>query len=336
MNDFFSQNNRSKGLMKKSNFSLCSIIVLNYNSKLYLKKCLDSFVKQTYPNFEVIVVDNASTDGSLKILKSFPKVRLIKNKSNLGFAGGNNVGIKKSKGEYVAIIDSDTIADKNWLSELVRVAETDKKIGVVGGKVYHLISGQKKSNILQYAGGKLHKFLNFYLFTTKRGNNKKDVGQYEKIKETDFVYGCAFLVKRSVINKVGLMDEKYFMYGEEIDWHYRIKEVGYKILYAPAARIWHFGSPGVGKVSYKKTFYIQRSNIRVVIKLFDLHWVAWYVFFSEPAHIFLKIIYGLFRKTLRDDLHAMYEAIKWNVENIDETLSARKKWLKEWKKNKEH
>jgi len=312
--------------MKK--YPLCSMVVVNYNSKAFLKNCLDSLSKQTYPNCEIIVVDNASTDDSLKIVENYPKIKLIKSKTNLGFAGGNNVGIRKSRGKYVVIVDSDVVADENWINELVKVAETDKKIGVVGGKVYHLLHGKKKSNILQYAGGNLHKFLNFYLFTTKTGYNKKDLGQYEKIKETDFVYGCAFLVKRSVINEVGLMDEKYFMYGEEIDWHYRIKEMGYKIVYVPGSKIWHFGSPGVGKVSYKKTYYIQRSNIRVVIKLYEPYWVAWYIFFAEPVHIFLKVIYGLLRKTLKDDLRAMYDAIKWNVENINETLNARKKWLK--------
>jgi hypothetical protein len=306
----------------------CSVIVLNYNSKLYLKNCLDSLSKQNYPNLEIIVVDNASTDDSIKIVRNYPKIKLIKNKLNLGFAGGDNVGIRKSKGKYVVIVDTDTLADENWISELIKVAEMDEKIGVVGGKVYHLLSGGKKSNIIQYAGGKLHKFLNFYLFTTKIGYGKKDMGQYEKIKETDFAHGCAFLIKRSVIDKIGLMDEKYFMYGEETDWHYRAREMGYKVFYSPGAKIWHFGSPGVGKVSYKKTYYIQRSNIRLVIKLFEWYWVAWYIFFSEPVHIFLKIIYGLFKKTIKDDSHAIYDAIEWNLENINETLNARKEWFK--------
>jgi len=309
-------------------YPMCSIIVLNYNSKLFLKNCLDSISKQTYPNFEIIVVDNASTDDSLKILKNYPKIKLIKNRSNLGFAGGNNVGITKSRGKYIVIVDTDTIADKNWISELIKVVEMDEKIGVVGGKVYHLLSGGKKSNTMQYAGGKLHKFLNFYLFTTKIGYGKKDLEQYEKIKEADFAHGCAFLIKRSVIDRIGLMDEKYYMYGEETDCHYRAKEMGYKVFYAPAAKIWHFGSPGIGKISYKKTYYIQRSNIRLAIKLFEWYWVAWYIFFSEPVHIFLKIIHGLLRKTIKDDLHGMYDAIKWNVKNINETLNARKEWLK--------
>lgn len=318
--------------MKK--YPLCSIIILNYNSKLYLKNCLDSLMKQTYPNFEIIVVDNASTDDSLKIMKNYPKIKLIKNKSNLGFAGGNNVGIRSSKGKYVVFIDSDTLVDKNCISELIKVAEMDEKIGVVGCKVYYLLAGNQKSNILQYAGGKLHKFLNFYLFTTKIGNTKKDLGQYEKIKEVDFAHGCAFLIKKSMTDKIGLMDEKYFLYGEETDLHYRAKEVGYKIFYAPEAKIWHFGSPGIGKISYKKTYYITRSNIRLVLKLYEWYWVAWYVLFSEPVHVILQVINSLFKKTTKNDIRAIFDAIKWNLENIDETIKDRKKWMKEKSKIK--
>jgi hypothetical protein len=308
------------------NFPLCSIITVNYNSKPYLKNCLDSLEKQTYPNCEIIVVDNASTDNSIEIVKKYPKIKLIENKINLGFAGGMNTGIRKAKGKYVAMIDSDTIADRNWISELIKVMKSNKSIGIVGGKIYLLTPKGEKTNSLRYVGGKLHKFFNFYLLGSKIGQNKEDTGLYENLIEVDFIHGCGFLVRNDIFNGIGLMDEEYFMYGEEIDWCYRVRDVGYKIFYVPSAIIWHVGSPGVGKVSYKKTYYVQRSNIRLILKLFELHWIIWYVFFSGILHMFLKLSYAMIKGVFTDDLRAIYDAVKWNIKNIKKTLEVRKEW----------
>lgn len=206
---------------KKTRTQVCSVVILNHNGEEFLKECLDSLEKQAYPNYEIIVVDNASTDSSIKLIeRNYPWVRVIKSKTNLGYAGGNNLGIENARGNYIVILNNDTAVDKHWLEELVGIAESDRKIGIVGGKVYYFDCPNK----IQSIGGRLHEWNNFILFGSRIGENQEDIGQYEKCGEIDYALGCAFLIKKEVLENIGLFDEKYFIYNEEIELAYRAKK----------------------------------------------------------------------------------------------------------------
>jgi hypothetical protein len=310
--------------INENGYPLCSIIVLNYNGKNYLKKCLDSLKKLTYPNYEIIFVDNASTDDSIEFVeKNYTEIKIIKNESNLGFAEGNNVGIRNSNGEYIILFNNDVIVDKNWLNETVKIAKSDKKIGIVGGKIYDY-----DSNVLQHAGGRLHKFTNFYLFTSEIGAGEKDVRQYDKIREVDYVICTAILIKKNVIEKIGLMDNGFYpLYGEDIDLNYRVRKMGYRIVYTPSAKVWHIGSGTFGKIPREKKYYIQKNKIRFVLKDYEFYLILWFIF-SQTIHIIFKLFEGIIKKTFRDDLYAIYHGIEWNMKNIQKTLGARKEWHK--------
>jgi len=310
--------------MNKKDFPLCSVIILNYNGKKYLKKCLDSLKKLNYPNYEVIFVDNASTDGSVEFIKkNYPEIKLIENKFNLGFSEGNNVGIRKANGDYIVLFNNDVIIDKNWLNETIKIAKNDEKIGIVGGKIYDY-----NSNILQHVGGRLHKFTNFYLFTSEIGAGERDIGQYDEKREVDYVICTAILIKKNVIKGVGLMDKGFYpIYVEDIDLNYRVKEIGYKVIYVPSAKVWHKGSGTFGKISREKKYYIQKNKIRFILKNFGISLILWSIF-SQTLHIVLKLLNGIIKGTFEDDLYAVYHGIKWNIEHINETLKARRKWLK--------
>lgn len=304
---------------KNTKFPMCSIIILTHNGKKFLGECLDSLKKQTYSNFEIIVVDNASTDSSTKFIeKNYPKVRLIKNKFNLGYAGGNNVGIKNAKGKYIVILNNDTIADREWLKELVMTAKSNKKIGIVGGKVYY----SDHPNKIQSIGGRLREWDNFILFGSRIGKNQEDIGQYEKWGEIDYAIGCAFLIKKEVLNKIGLFDEKYFIYNEEIELSYRAKKAGYKIVYAPKAKIWHHGSAVVRGETYKKVYFTQRNKIRFILKNFELYLIIWNIF-SQSIHFSLKIMFSLVKKNFINTTKGIFDAIKWNLINLKDTIKAR-------------
>ena len=210
------------------NFPMCSVIVLNYNGKNHLKRCLNSLLKQNYQNYEIILVDNASTDGSVNFVKkNYPRIRIIENKKNLGYAEGNNTGIRVANGEYIVILNNDTEVDNEWLRELTVKARDEEKVGVVGGKIYWM----NEPNKIQSIGGKLHIWNNFLFFGTRLGANEIDVGQYEEQREIDYAMGCAFLIKKKVLDKIGLFDSEYFIYNEEIDLQYQVKKIGYKMFF---------------------------------------------------------------------------------------------------------
>lgn len=180
---------------------LVSIIILNWNKKDLTRNCLNSILKNTeYPYYEIIVVDNGSNDGSPQMIKNeYPMVKLIENKRNLGFSKGNNIGIKYSKGDYIFLLNNDTEVTNNWLNSAVKVANSSSKIGIVGCKL--LFPDGK----IQHAGGWMDERAMGHLY----GYGEVDKGQYNKIYEVEFVSGAAMLIKKEVIDKIGLLDEGF-------------------------------------------------------------------------------------------------------------------------------
>ena len=218
------------------NFPLVYIIILNWNGKEDALECLCSVQEVDYPRYQVLVVDNASDDGSPEVIRAaFPAVELIVNESNLGFAAGNNVGIEyalQRGADYVFLLNNDTIVDRMALAELVKACEADPAVGLASPKVYYY----DRPNTIYYAGARRHWLP---LLPNLFGVGEADRGQYEKVEEVDYVWGQAMFIKRRVIEDIGLLDSSFFMYYEDCDYCLRTIEAGHKIVYVPKAIMWH-------------------------------------------------------------------------------------------------
>jgi GT2 family glycosyltransferase len=235
---------------------LVSIITINYNQSGVTLELLRSLRGITYPNIEVIVVDNASPSDEPDIIKSqYPEIVLLKSNKNLGFAGGNNMGIRVSKGEYLLFLNNDTEVDSGFLEPMIELFEKDQAIGMISPKIlFH-----HTPNTIQYAG---YTSMNPYTIRQNLiGYWQKDIGQFNKVTETYSIHGAAMMVPRKVIEDVGMMTEIYFLYYEEHDWCSKIKKAGYSIYYQPQSVVYHKESISTGKESPLKVYYIARNRI---------------------------------------------------------------------------
>lgn len=241
---------------EKEKFPLVSIISVNYNQVDVTCDLLSSLRKISYPNIEIIIVDNASPSEDPAPLKErYPEITLIQSNKNLGFAGGNNLGIRAAKGDYLLFINNDTEVESDFLEPMIELFESDPKIGMISPKIrFH-----HTPDTIQYAG---YTPMNPYTFRQNLiGYRKKDVGQFEDIRETYSIHGAAMMVPAKVVKEVGLMAEQYFLYYEEHDWATRIKKAGYKIFYQPRSLVYHKESISTGKESPLKIYYIARNRI---------------------------------------------------------------------------
>ncbi len=212
------------------------IIILNHNGKEDTIECLESIRAQTYKNYKVCIVDNASTDGSQDYFKeNFSWAMLIENETNLGFAEANNIAIKqamKMKLDSVLLLNNDTKVAPDMLSELIKPMKVNLAIGIAGPKMYYY----NRSDTLWFARGKMDWKTGV---TSHIGGMEQDYGQYNEICDSDFISGCALLIHKNVINKIGLMDERYFYYQEDIDYCTKAIKAGFKCIVAPRAKLWH-------------------------------------------------------------------------------------------------
>lgn len=216
-----------------------SIIILNWNGLEDTIECLESLKKITYPNYEVIVVDNGSRGNDAQVLKEKfgDYIYLIQNDKNYGYTGGSNIGIRyalsNSFPDYFLILNNDVIVAPDFLTEMVKVAESKKQAGVVGPKTY--LYSLPNQLWLAYATIDMHKGR-----TSLVGSGENDNGQYDEVMEVDgYLAGSCLLIKQKVIQNIGLFDESYFCYWDETDYCFRVRKAGYKVIYAPHAKIWH-------------------------------------------------------------------------------------------------
>ena len=224
-----------------------SVVIVNWNTRDILQKCLTSIYEQDDDiELEVIVIDNASTDGSVEMVrKNFPRVSLIENSENRGFAAANNQGMKIAKGRYVLLLNSDTIILDNAISKTISFADTHPEAAVIGCRVLN------PDRTLQPTCFMFPSILNMLLSSTylyKLFPKNKFFGRElmtwwdrNDIREVDVVTGCFMLVRRDAIEQIGTMDERFFIYGEEMDWCYHFKQAGWKIIFTPTGEIIHFG-----------------------------------------------------------------------------------------------
>ncbi|MCK5534758.1 glycosyltransferase [bacterium] len=268
------------------------IVILNWNGLKDTLECLKSLEKLDYSLFKVVIVDNGSEDKQevCLITQKYPWVELIVNKENLGFAGGNNVGIKYALNcgaDYILLLNNDTIVESSLLKELVKVIESNKKIGMAGPKIYY----QNPLDKVWFGGGKIRWWRPVHI-----GEGVVDRGKLEKVKQSDYISGCALLIKKEVIEKIGLLDNRFFLYYEDVDWSLRARKAGYRLMFVPQARVWHKISSSLGKSSVQSIYYGIRNRLLLLQKhahRFE-HWV--FLVFVFPFVIIKNFIYLMVKK----------------------------------------
>jgi len=225
-----------------------SISIVNYNNKECLETCLDSIYSHAPDvNFEVIVVDNGSSDESIELVKqTFPSVRIIENSENHGFVKANNQGIRASLGRYILSLNNDTIIKDGTLNGLVRFMQEHPDVGVCGPKVLNRDGSFQRQCRRSFPT--ISSSLSYFLKLHKLFPRSEYFGRYlltqldcDEAGEVDSVSGCCMMVRKKVIEQVGILDESYIMYGDDLDWCYRIKHAGWKVCYVPHVEIVHLG-----------------------------------------------------------------------------------------------
>ena len=232
-------------------------IILNTNRKMDTLACIQSIEENHYPNIQIVVLDNASNDGSVGAIKTrYPQVSILVLNENKGYAGNNNVGLEfaiKLNPDWIFVLNEDIILEKDALDLMMREASENPKAGIIGPLVYHF----DEPEIIQSAGGSF----------TKNGDsvhisqNEKDSGQYEQPFEVPWISGCAIGVRLEAIQQAGLIDERFFYYWEETDWCFRIKAFGWKAIIVPKAKIWHKGVQRNYIPSPNVTYYATRNRL---------------------------------------------------------------------------
>jgi GT2 family glycosyltransferase len=234
-----------------------SIITINYNGLANTCALIETIPFNDYP-LEVIVVDNASSEDEATLIEQrYPQVKVIRSKENLGFAGGNNLGIKAALGRYLFFINNDTILKPQTsdLKHLIERLESDTKIGMVCPKIRFAWD----SCPIQFAG--YTPLSRITLRNKAIGYGEEDLGQYNNAHSTPYAHGAAMMVKREAIERAGLMPECYFLYYEELDWSMMIRRAGYEIWYEPTCTIYHKESQATGQESSLRTYYITRNRL---------------------------------------------------------------------------
>jgi len=237
---------------------MVSIITVNYNQSYITEQLLASiFESNTYAAIEILVVDNASKDNPIPAwITQYPNITFIRSDTNLGFAGGNNLGVKQAKGDYLFFVNNDTVFTAGLIEGLVSILDNNPGVGMVSPKIrYH-----DQPNVLQYVG---FTPMNYYTMRNSCiGQFEEDKGQYDNTTgPTGYIHGAAMMVRREAIDKAGLMAENFFLYYEEMDWNDHIKRAGYQIWVEPKVLIYHKESVSVGRVSGLKEYFMNRNRM---------------------------------------------------------------------------
>ncbi len=301
---------------------MVSVIIVNFNGARFIKNCILSVLNNTAVSFEIIVVDNASGDKSLEILKqnfsTEKKLRLIFLKTNKGPAFARNLGVKKSRGTYLVFLDYDTFVSKNWLKQTIELLKRDQRIG--GGQLKILRMSQK--NIYDSAG---EKFTSFG-FLSERARGSKDNRQFDRVENIFSGKGAGMVVKKNIFKKVGGFDEDYFMYWEEPDLSWRIWLFGYRFVFLPKDKIWHaYVTKEKNDHYYQKSqviYYGCRNTITTLIKnlekknlikILPLHILSW-LMLSFMFLIQLKLAKSFF----------IIKGVAWNFVHLRQILKKRR------------
>ena len=284
-----------------------SVITINYNGLEDTCALIDSIPFNE--NMEVIVVDNASNNQEAEtIAQRYPQVKIIKSKNNLGFAGGNNIGIQAAKGKYIFLVNNDTIFKDFNIQSLIDRIHSSSDIAIVCPKIRFAWGNHP----IQFAG--YSKLTRISVRNRAIGFNEEDHGQYDTAHPTPYAHGAAMLIRRDAIDKVGMMPECYFLYYEELDWSMMFNRVGYQIWYEPKCTIYHKESQATGQDSPLRTYYMTRNRLLLVQrnpKEFNKTLAYLYLFGIVAIRDILKYTftshYDLLKATLRGLWHFIYK-----------------------------
>jgi GT2 family glycosyltransferase len=241
-----------------------SVVIVSWNTRKILRDCLLSVYRETAVPFEVIVVDNASEDGSVEMVRrEFAGVRLIVNEKNAGFARANNQALAVAEGRYAVLLNSDTIVLDGALDKLIRFADAHPEAAAVGPRVLNSDMSLQRTcfmfpSILNLALASTHLYK---IFGRNRFFGRERMGDWQRdsVREVDVVTGCCIIVRRRYMEQVGMLDEDYFMYGEETDWCYRFRQAGYKVLFTPEAQIIHLGGASSRRIAAAMSLQLKAS-----------------------------------------------------------------------------
>jgi len=243
-----------------------AVIILNWNGRKYLEKFLPTLLKHSKNEAEIIVADNASTDDSVAFVQNhYPEVRIILNDENAGFAKGYNLALKRVEADYYVLLNSDIEVTGNWIQPVVRLMESDPKIAACQPKIRSYLE-PKKFEYAGAAGG----FLDKYGYPFCRGrlflSIEEDHGQYDDACEIFWASGACMFVKSAIYHEMGGLDEDFFAHMEEIDFCWRLKNNGYRIMYCPTSTVFHIGGGTLPKISWRKTYFNFRNNFFLLYK----------------------------------------------------------------------
>lgn len=237
-----------------------AVILLNWNNLEYTLPCIESLKKCTYPNFRIVVIDNASEDDSVQILQEIDNITVISNEENLGFAGGNNVGISHAINEgfeYVMLLNNDTLVEPDFIEPLVQKMKETASVGAIQPKMYFV----HDRKLIWNAGGYFNSFWGY----TSTIRSKEYKASYDVAKTTDWITGCCMMVPVKLVQEVGMLDARYFIYFEDVDWSFRISEAGKSLCYEPKSVIYHVaGASGKTKTRGKEGYLTPRVHYLTV------------------------------------------------------------------------
>ncbi len=290
-------------MIKKGKIKV-SIVILSWNQKEFTLACLKSVFASTLKNFEVILVDNGSIDGTVENVRvKFPLVSVIRNKENFGYAKANNQGVNKAKGSYIILLNNDTEVHKNAFSELVRFMDRYKDVGVAQAKLYWM-SDKTRNDLV---GTFITPTGLVYYF----GYGKKDSKKYQKIRSIFFAKGAAMIVRKSVFDEVGYLDEDYVTYFEEYDFCWRVWLGGWKVAYVPKAVVYHYLNISGRKLKRPTTFYLSnRNRLMTLIKNLEISNLIWML----PLHLLIITASGVIYLFINPNMSlAILKAIIWNL-----------------------
>jgi len=302
---------------------LVSILVLNFNGKHFLKACFDSLLKCTYVNFEIILVDNNSTDGSVVFTEQhYRQVKILQTGKNGGYSRAYNLAMEQAEGKYAILLNNDVEVPPDWLEPLVNAAESDAQIGALQPKILSLID----EGYFEYAGAS-GGFIDRYGYPFLRGRVfftiEKDEGQYDDETEVFWTSGAAMFVRLSVLKKTGNLDEDFVHHMEEIDLCWRLQMAGYRLKVIPSSVIYHYAGATIKPDSFMKMYWNHRNGIFMLLKNLErknLLKVLSVRFFLD----FINIFFAAFAKFNFKHAYAIIKAYFWIFTNLNLIFSSRK------------
>ena len=295
-----------------------SIIIVNFNGERFLEKSFSSIRRNKGVSYEIIFVDNASKDKSVEfVTKNYPNTKIIQNKSNLGFAGGNNIGVRKAKGEYFLLLNNDTIIESDFLKKTLRAFEEIPNLGCLQPKIVLM----KDNNVLDSCGSYLTdtSFLYHYGY-----DKEQSLAKYNISIPIFSVKGVAILTKRQIVEKIGLFDDDFWCYFEETDFCHRLWMAGFEVWYYPKAKIFH--AAGGTTLLFFHNSYIQFQNFKNKLISFLKNFETVTLIKLIPVYlliVFFLSIYFLFNFKFKY-IVSLYKALLWNIIHIRSTLAKRK------------